>query len=376
VTIGGVISALSDRFPFPKRPAPVWHPTGEDGGAWAELLSTSPLIIHTLPSVWFPLGAASAVGPMLRRRAVNFIVMLSWTIEPPGQSERLAQLARSYLADHTRHSVTFLCNVPREAELMSSQGFPAECINHNCLVDDSVFKPMPQVESIYDAVYNARLSPGKRHELAKDIESLALIFYFDHETPDGYSAVHAQYAAMLPTARFINSLTPNGWEWLSGQEINRVLAQSRVGLCLSKEEGAMRASIEYLLAGLSLVSTPSIGGRDYFFDDEFCIVCEPDPRNVREAVDALVARNIPRDYVRGKTLARVNRERQRYIAFVQGLIENAGGNTQFEDRFWELTRGPTILHYRSMTEFRESVAASVRGDRRRFWAGITDRRTR
>ena len=161
---------------------------------------------------------------------------------------------------------------------------------------------------------------------------------------------------MMPNARFINELTPDGCRAISGQEVNRVLGQSRVGLCLSPVEGAMRASIEYLFAGLSVVSTPSLGGRDYFFDDEFCIICEPDARSVREAVEALIARNVPRDFVRAKTLARVGLERKRYINLVQELIDRAGGNMRFEERFWQLTRGKTIMRWRSMKEFSETVS--------------------
>lgn len=121
---------------------------------------------------------------------------------------------------------------------------------------------------------------------------------------------------MMPNAHFAKELTSDGCQWVPGEEINLLLAQSGVGLCLSAAEGAMLASIEYLFAGLSVVSTPSLGGRDYFFDDEFCIICAPDPRSVREAVEALLARNVPRDYVRAKTLARVNIERRRYIDLV------------------------------------------------------------
>ena len=49
---------------------------------------------------------------------------------------------------------------------------------------------------------------------------------------------------------------------------------SQVGLCLSKSEGAMFASIEYLLCGLPIVSTKSVGGRDIFFTDENCIIAD------------------------------------------------------------------------------------------------------
>lgn len=349
------------------RSTPIWIPKDpNDGGAWAELLSTSPTIIQTLPTLGFPLGAASAVGPILRRRQAHFLIMLSWTIESPALSEALAQIAASYLSDHPRHKVTFLCNTKRETELLRCEGRAATTINHNCLVNDAAFKPLPGVEPIYDAVYNARLSPAKRNELAKEIDKLALIYlYFSGDSSVAeFHAEHARFTAMMPNARLVNELTPDGCQWLPGEEVNRVLAQSKVGLCLSEVEGAMRASIEYLFAGLSVVSTPSLGGRDYFFDDEFCIICKPDPRSVREAVDALIARDIPRDYVRAKTLARVDLDRRRYIDFVQELIDRARGNMRFEDRFWQLTRGETILYYRPMREFSETVRQLVLGAKR------------
>jgi len=339
-------------------PAPSWMGTDPDGGSWAELLSTAPTIIHVWPSAGFPLGAASAIGPILRHRPVHFLVMPCWTIEQTGQSEFLAQTAASYLNDHPKHQITFLGNTLREAELMRREGYAAVTINQNCLLDETVFKPMPEIEPIYDAVYNARLSNQKRVELARAIDKLALVYFYyrGDGSPAEFHALHARLAAMMPNARFINELTPDGCRAISGQEVNRVLGQSRVGLCLSPVEGAMRASIEYLFAGLSVVSTPSLGGRDYFFDDEFCIICEPDARSVREAVEALIARNVPRDYVRAKTLARVGLERKRYINLVQELIDRAGGNMRFEERFWQLTRGETIMRMRLMKEFSETVS--------------------
>lgn len=316
----------------------------------------------------FPLGAASVIGPILRRRRVHFLVMPCWTIEQSGYSKGLAQIAAAYLTDHPRHQLTFLGNTTRETELMRGEGYAAVTINNNCLVNDAVFKPMPEMEPVYDAVYNARLCFDKRNELAKDIDRVAFIYYY--YSGDGsfaeFHALHARLSAMMPNASFVNNLTTDGCQWLSGEEINRVYAQSRVGLCLSPVEGTMRASIEYLFAGLSVVSTPSLGGRDYFFDDEFCIICAPDPRSVRDAVDALLARNVPRDYVRAKTLARVEFERSRYIGLVQKLIDRAGGNMRFEEQFWQLTRGQTILHYRSMKEFSETVRRLVLGAKRKF----------
>ncbi len=63
---------------------------------------------------------------------------------------------------------------------------------------------------------------------------------------------------------------------------------------LSAEEGSSYASMEYLLAGLGVVSTHSTGGRDVYFDPDYCITCDPTPEAVRDAVAELRARNIPR----------------------------------------------------------------------------------
>ena len=57
-----------------------------------------------------------------------------------------------------------------------------------------------------------------------------------------------------------------------------VAVSSRVG------EGSNHFSMEYMLAGLPIVSTPSTGGREVFFDHEFCTICEPHPNSVRDAV--------------------------------------------------------------------------------------------
>lgn len=340
---------------------PIWAQDNPNAGSWAEWLSISPTIIHVWPSIGFPLGAASAVGPRLRDHPVHFFVMPAWSIEPPGRSDNLARIAAAYLAEHPRHRLTFICNSPREQALMAAHGWEALTINQNCLMDDLVFKPLPDVSTEFDAVSNARLSPDKRPELACEIDRLVLIYFYNgfEGSPADFHAAHARMRTLMPRATFINELTPDGCQWLLGPAVNQVYARSRVGLCLSPIEGAMRAAIEYLFAGLSVVSTPSLGGRDLYFDDEFCIIAEPNPRSIREAVDALVARNVPRDYVRARTLARVEQDRRRYIRLVQDLIDSQGGTSRFEDRFWECTRGPTIMRWRPMSEFTATVAGLV-----------------
>lgn len=358
--------AVRERFaeiaPAQWRPAPDFIAENSNFSLYGELLSTSPIIIQAFcPMFRLPLGVASVVGPILGKIPAHIIIMLSWTIEPPGHCARLARIATSYLKDHPTHKLTFLCNTVHETELMIAQRHTALTINANCLVDDTVYRPKPEIETIYDAVYNACLHAYKRHDLAVEIEKLALIYYVNRSSRLDFRTERARLGALMPKARFVNDLDSGDWRRISGLEVNDVLAQSRVGLCLSAAEGAMRASIEYLLAGLSVVSTPSLGGRNYFFDDEFCIMAEPDPRSIRDAVEALIARNIPREYVRSRTLARVQVERRRYINLVQEMIDQEGGATQFANFFWECTRGPTIMHWISAKDFSDRIARLASG---------------
>jgi hypothetical protein len=273
----------------------------------------------------------------------------------------LVGVAQSYQGSFGHHGLTFLCNTDGEVESLRAHGLSCVAVNHNCLVDDFRYRPLPGVEPEYDAVYNACIAEYKRHNLAVEIERLAFIFYRNPASQLNFRAEVARLQSKMPAARFVNELTPDGCRWLSGEEVNEVMARSRVGLCLSAEEGAMRASVEYLFAGLSVVSTPSVGGRERYFDDEYCIIADPDPRSIRDAVQALVARSVPREFIRARTLAKVERDRARYIDLVQAEIDRGGGKVQFAQVFRQRTRETTVMHFRSQSDFRDAVNREILG---------------
>ena len=106
----------------------------------------------------------------------------------------------------------------------------------------------------------------------------------------------------------------------------------------------MFASVEYLLAGLPVVSTPSRGGRQHFLDNDYCLTVHPDPRSVAEAVAALRARQIPREYVRQKTLERMRPQRQAFIDLLNRLLAEAGSNRTIVTP-WPFRR-PVIMQWR------------------------------
>lgn len=86
------------------------------------------------------------------------------------------------------------------------------------------------------------------------------------------------------------------------EEIVRLYNQCRVGLCLSGMEGAMFASMEYLLCGLPIVTTRSVGGRDAFFDPEYVITVEDTPEAVSAGVKEMCARAPDPARIRAQTL--------------------------------------------------------------------------
>ncbi len=292
---------------------------------------------------------------------IEFLVMPAWAWEEPKITGPILTHASAHRRLHPRHNLHFLCNTAAQEPPFARAGWPVMTMNWNMFINESLFHPLPASECDFDAVYNARLHPDKRVELAAGIDRLCLIYFHDsHVSLSEFHAEHARLSALMPKATFLNRLTDKGCEFLPPEAINLALNRSRVGLCLSPVEGQMRASMEYMMAGLPIVSTPSIGGRDYFFDPDYCAIVQPDPRSVGEAVAGLIARNIPRDYIRKKTLARVERERERFIVFVQSLIDRGRGRTNFSTRFAELMQNRQITPWlQNVRGFAEELDKAV-----------------
>jgi glycosyltransferase involved in cell wall biosynthesis len=172
---------------------------------------------------------------------------------------------------------------------------------------------------MFDAIYSARLDPFKRHELAQGIDRLLLAY--------GYAVLRSQSAAyeqvrnILPKAFFANHHFSSDGRSLEADEICRLYKHSQVGLCLSAVEGCMRASMEYLLAGLPVVSTPSIGGRERYYTAPYCQVVEATPEAVAMAVHDLGARNLDRQKIRDHVIQMVAFDRYNFLMNVNKITK-------------------------------------------------------
>lgn len=210
-----------------------------------------------------------------------------------------------------------LCNTARQTEVFLENRLNAIFCNHNCLVDENIFKPLPFALKKFDAVYDARFVPWKRHYLAAQISSLALIYYFVPSEDD--FAYIEEVKRQFTRAHFFNRDKAGNYQSLSAIEVNQAINACRTGLCLSENEGAMYASVQYLLAGLPVVTTTSVGGRDVFFDSRYVLTVEANAGAVKNAVGELLGRNVDPYFIRANTLKTIETHRRNFILSVQDI---------------------------------------------------------
>lgn len=201
-------------------------------------------------------------------------------------------------------------NSEKEKNNFSVYGFRGDVINHNAWLDENlVMKVLPFEEKLYDAIYIARLSAFKRHELARDVENLALVAGINHGNPEN---------DQLPPHVYKNE-TP-----LIPEEVCVKINQSKCGLLLSAMEGACFSSSEYLLCGIPVVSTFCDGGRDIWYDEYNSKIVEPDPVKIREAVDYFIE-NKPNPFlIRNRHIKLANKFRERFIEELGYIFDKYG----------------------------------------------------
>lgn len=171
--------------------------------------------------------------------------------------------------------VWVLGNTQAETQAAREAGFSSAWVNHNAWLDETRFYPRPANKE-FRAVMVCQLAPYKRIYLATKVKGLALVpsaLFRLHEPTSLSGLSDATVLAKLPS-----------------DQVPAVLARSHAGLILSAEEGACYASSEYLLSGLPVVSTPSLGGRDVFYTAENACVVDPDPDAVARGVEQVIAR--------------------------------------------------------------------------------------
>jgi glycosyltransferase involved in cell wall biosynthesis len=202
-----------------------------------------------------------------------------------------------------------------------------------CAVSEHVFTPLPGLAKPYSAIYNAQLVAWKRHDLSLAVDRCAFIFYragYGSSSAEEERDLIKRHGEHAPGHRFVNHFDADGVPVrMPPDEVNLHLNSAHVGLCLSETEGAMYASVEYMLAGLAVASTPNRGGRDHFFDDDFCLTVDADAEDVRRGVQELISRRLDPDEINRRTLEKLQAERSRFTQLLNDIRTESGSHERF-----------------------------------------------
>ena len=216
----------------------------------------------------------------------------------------------------------FMCNEPQSYKMLRRLRLPSEIVSINVYINENVFR-ITNKPKIYDAVYAAGMVPYKRLHLAAKIPRLFVQTYGECRTSDG-SYDLARYEPALKHAEYNRC-------WVPTEQIVAAYNQASVGLGLSKCEGAMLASVEYMLCGLPQVSTPCRGGRELFFDNRYVKVVAPTAEAVAAGVAEVTSRKVDPHLVRTETLKKLRVHRLRLCKYIVNLIQQARGSAPTQE---------------------------------------------
>jgi glycosyltransferase involved in cell wall biosynthesis len=166
-------------------------------------------------------------------------------------------------------NVTMLANSIDEDLFYKRHKLNSIYCNQNCWLDASIFNII-SIEKEYDLVINANNSEWKNHHMLADINKKYKTLFITYNTSIN-NLQRYNPACILNEIRTYRVV----------EELNKC----RVGLALSTKEGSCYASTEYLLCGLPVISTKSVGGRQGWYDEHNSIVVNPNGPELDKAIE-------------------------------------------------------------------------------------------
>jgi glycosyltransferase involved in cell wall biosynthesis len=224
----------------------------------------------------------------------------------------------------------FMCCSPESDRLLRTLRFPGALVSISAYLNESLYR-VTDAPKQYDAVYAARMAPYKRLHLAAQVSSLFVQTYGSCRTADGVYDLH-RYEPSVSHCDFNRT-------WLTQDELVTIYNRARVGLALSRREGAMLASVEYMLCGLPVVSTRCSGGRELFFDDAYVRIVDASAEAVAAGVREVIARRVDPQVVRTRTIQKLQRHRERLCDYVIQVIRSRGALPPPRDRLLDTIFG-------------------------------------
>ena len=238
----------------------------------------------------------------------TMLLQLGWSVELPEVAGELKMRLTEAKNAFPEARFIVLANTAKEEEIISefAEVYSAQ---HNAFLDPRRYALSRKNKKQYDALYIARITPFKRHELAQNVRNLHLIGSFAEKERAFFEATiknfsHARWTQKVPS-------------FLIGREIGK----ASCGLALSAIEGAMFSCGEYSLCGVPVVNTRNLGGRDTLLPEFSVKVADDTPESVAEAVEYWVNNPIEPEDIRQGFLAKAMPQKE----LVQELVNSIAG---------------------------------------------------
>lgn len=91
----------------------------------------------------------------------------------------------------------------------------------------------------------------------------------------------------------------------------------------------MWAIMEYLFSGLPIVTTKSVGGRDFYYDERYVETVDDNPTAVKKGVESILNKNLSPELIRNETILKVEIERRKFYELVKNIHQKHA--TEIED---------------------------------------------
>lgn len=291
------------------------------------VLLEDPLVVVISSGVDLATGIGVARRHAAGRRC-HIVVQPSWHF--PSQIEQLSQAVRANQATTPSINFTFLCPTPEDTEFLQKHGLDSLNVHTNAFIDHRIFTPVAQAKQL-PAIHVACVEPFKRHWLAWRVQDIGVITY------DWRKQQHYAELAGYQRLGYANFSVVDGHcridRWLKSAEVASIVSTARCGIILSAKEGQNNASTEYLLCGIPVISTPSVGGRDAMFDPAHTRIVDPDPHAVEAAVAEYQATAPDPFEIRASVMRKIREHRRRFIEWLS-VIAGQDLLTSADDDLW------------------------------------------
>ena len=242
----------------------------------------------------------------------TMILQLGWSAELPEVAAELKKRLAEAKNAFPKARFIILANAPGEVEVIKDFN-EVYLASHNAFLAPERYPAAKIGKRKFDALYIARITPFKRHELAEKVNNLHLIGSYSEKEKEYFS----QTIARFPHSKWSQKV-PSFF-------IGRKICEAACGLALSAVEGAMFSCGEYSLCGVPVVNTKNLGGRDTLLPDFAVKYADDTADSVAENVAYWVDNPIPPQEIREGFLKLALPQK----AMVQDLINSIAGKSVF-----------------------------------------------